>query len=212
MIKINKAASEPFVFRTVKQKTKTYDDLHSDDKDSLKKVLIEEQFCLCAYCMERIQMNNSSIEHYFPRHPTIPDGTDKSLDYHNLLAVCVTSKNFPDKFKFCESKRKNTKLSINPMLQEHIDTIYYDRNGRIYSTNHVFEKDINETLNLNCDYLLRNRRAALSGTLRKMKAKKTGNWSKDYIANVIAHLESGTTRIPYIGYILFHLKKRQNRG
>lgn len=211
MIKINKIVAEPFVFKKAKQKYKTYDDLYNNDKDPLKEVLIKEQFYLCAYCMERIRMENSSIEHHFPRHPKTPEGIDNSLDYHNLLAVCISSKTFPEKRKYCEARRGNTELRINPMQQDHIDTIYYDRTGRIHSTNGVFDKDINETLNLNCDYLLRNRKAALSGTIKMMNDNKSGNWSKNYISKVITYLESAEMKTPYIGYILFHLRKRLNQ-
>lgn len=211
MIKINKAANEPFVFKTIKQKYATYDDLYCKDKNALKVQLIEEQFYLCAYCMARIKLKSSSIEHYLPRHPEAPDDADRSLDYHNLFAVCISSKNKPDNQKFCEAKRGNTELSINPMLQEHIDTISYSGDGKIISSNQSFQTDIDETLNLNCPLLCRNRRDALSDFIRTMSEKKSGFWSKEYISNVIMRLESREMNVPYVGYIQYFLKRRLNQ-
>ena len=208
MIRINKAAAEPFVFKDVKSRYATYDDLYGEDKDALKKVLVAEQNNLCAYCMEKIRMDNSSIEHYFPRHPGTPEDADKSLSYYNLFAVCTTSKNLPDRQKFCEAKRGNIALSINPMIQAHIDTLSYSRDGKIFSNDHDFSVDINSTLNLNCSLLCRNRKDAWSDYIKKLDERKPGKWSKEYLAREIDRIESGETTIPYVGYILFFLKKR----
>lgn len=211
MIRIQKLANVPSAFSKAKLLHSTYDELYNDEKDELKGILLNEQNYLCAYCMSKINMDNSSIEHYIPRNPEEPSDNDTSLDYTNLFAVCTTSKNLPDNEKYCEAKRGNTELHINPTVQAHIDTISYNRNGNIFSSIPLFQTDIDETLNLNCLFLCRNRQSALSAFLRQMNNKKSGRWNKEYISRIISRLESRETSVPYVGYILFFLKKRLNQ-
>ena len=85
MIFINKR-NIPSVFFKMKQAYANYDELHEKEKTDLKKILIEEQGGLCAYCMSRIELQGATIEHYIPRNG--PNGNmSLSLDYRNLFAI-----------------------------------------------------------------------------------------------------------------------------
>ena len=57
-----------------------------------------------------------------------------------------------------------------------ISTVYYDNQGKIYSTNKVFQEDFDVRLNLNdvYGYLVNNRKAALVPLMNKIKSLKPG--------------------------------------
>ena len=113
------------------------------DKTELRSSLLEEQGYLCAYCMKRIRRDNKvKIEHYTARTP------ENELMYENLLAVCDGNETFiengrkvnPKRFT-CDTMKKNKRLHINPQRLADMGTIYYDAQGRIYSTNSIYQND-----------------------------------------------------------------------
>src|ERR1035437_7685653 len=55
-------------------------------KSNYKAYLLKEQGHICAYCMQRISLDNSKIEHLKPRHAC--SETEK-LDDSNMVAVCL---------------------------------------------------------------------------------------------------------------------------
>src|SRR5690606_6701896 len=73
---------------TVPPNRRTYDyALESGSLPQLrfaKQFLIDEQFSLCAYCQQKIDINSSSIEHVIPKVYNI----EFSTSYLNLVAVC----------------------------------------------------------------------------------------------------------------------------
>jgi uncharacterized protein (TIGR02646 family) len=125
MIKINKGRT-PAEFWEIKKKCEHYDDLHNDDKAPLKEILIEEQGGICAYCMGRINAENSTIEHYIPRNGENGD-PDKSLDYDNLFAVCNTTRNMPYEKQTCDVRKGGKLLHLDPRKQSDIDSIKYTK-------------------------------------------------------------------------------------
>lgn len=56
-------------------------------KTALKNALLQEQKYLCCYCECRITANNSHIEHFRPKDPSM--FPHLQLDYNNLLASCT---------------------------------------------------------------------------------------------------------------------------
>lgn len=115
-------------------------DYYGLDKTELRKSLLEEQGFICAYCMQRIRgADDTKIEHYQPRNPA------NELQYTNLLAVCYGNSKpnrqgvpiDPERFT-CDKKKEDDILQINPQSEADMKTVYYDQNGRIYSTNGYF--------------------------------------------------------------------------
>lgn len=141
-----------------------------------RKSLLEEQGYLCAYCMRRIREDKDvKIEHYHARN------AQNELEYTNLLAVCTGNEILkdekrmvnPDRFTG-DTRKKNQKLHINFQSRSDMENIYYDNQGKIYSKNSDFEKDLNITLNLNDPYgfLISNRKGALDALKAKFKQLK----------------------------------------
>lgn len=101
--------------------------------------------------MKRIRKRRDiKIEHYEARNQ------ENQLLYGNLLAVCTgddaskKEKGKVDPAKFtCDSMKKNQKLSIDPQSENDMNTIYYDNQGKIYSTVKEYQEDLDQILNLN---------------------------------------------------------------
>ena len=211
MIRIVKKQRVPTIFSQIKSSREDYDELVSSEKDEIKEILLEEQGYKCAYCMSNINMNNSTIEHYIPRKGTNGD-MSLSLDYLNLFAVCDTTRGCPEEEQTCDVKKGDKLLHIDPRLQEHIDTIYYDRSGYIRSSfssgAENFDDDLNQILNLNSRQLLNNRVSAWKTLMRLMNQKKDKTWKPDFIHKYIDKLSGSDDRTAYSGFLVYLLKQR----
>ena len=100
-------------------------------------------------------------------------------------------------------------LHIDPRLQEHIDTIYYDRSGYIRSSfssgTDNFDDDLNQILNLNSRQLLNNRVNAWKTLMQRMDKKKDKTWTADFIHKYIEKLSSADDRTAYSGFLVYLL-------
>lgn len=191
-----------------------YDNLDSCVKHIVKQALIREQRGLCAYCMSRISgdgCKGSSIEHYIPQHGE--DGADhmeESLDYGNMLAVCVTS----GSHQRCDKSRGNKALTVNPLDERTLEGISYKRDGTIRSKDPAVDRDLCITLNLNDNevYLKDNRKSAMGAVdkfVNRMTSGATGDanrmrWRNECVRRKEAYLNEEEYR-PYLGAILFRL-------
>lgn len=209
MLKINKG-NVPREFYEAKRTYGDYDDLDAKEKDKLKAILISEQNNRCAYCTRRIDLNSSTIEHYIPRNGPHGDAT-KSLDYNNLFAVCNATRQLPLKQKTCDDKKGDELLKIDPRNQIHIDTIKYDKRGKISSENNDFDYDLDFILNLNEKTLLNNRFAAFDSLMKRMIKKKSGKWTKEFIQRTLDRYKSKDDCTPYVGFIIYQLERRLQR-
>lgn len=188
------------------EKYPTYETVPTDVKNDIKQQLIEEQGCICAYCMKRIQQGDNSvtIEHYIPRNGK-NGNPDKQLDYNNLLAVCDGNRG--SKNLTCDASKGSDLITVNPLSEISVQQIKYKSDGTIYSNNEAINHDLDVTLNLNYITIKNNRKSALDTLKNKLiKVKNTGDWSniakKYYIQLSQSHIKS-----PYVGILLNYLKK-----
>lgn len=178
------------------------------EKRIVQESLVAEQHGLCAYCMRRIDADKgSSIEHVIPQHGA--DGTDnldKSLDYGNMLAVCVPRGGVLT----CDKSRGNRALKVNPLDERTLSGIKYTRDGRIGSDDPDIDHDLNVTLNLNdrAAYLPQNRRAAWEHVNNRIAkfAKRGGEKGKlRECQRLKAALLEQDEYAEYIGVLLYRL-------
>lgn len=195
LVKYKKSESNP-----------TYETIPTDIKVEIKKQLIEEQGHICAYCMQRINQNDTSvtIEHYIPRNGE-HGNPDKQLDYNNLLAVCDGNRG--STHLTCDASKGSELITVNPLDKNSIQKICYQSDGTIYSNDEDINHDLNQTLNLNYVTIKSNRKSALDALKRQLiKEKRTGDWSsvarKRYL-----QLSQSPEKIPYVGIILQYLEK-----
>ena len=94
-------------------------------------------------------------------------------------------------------------------MQEHIDTIYYDRSGYIRSSfssgTDNFDDDLNQILNLNSRQLLNNRVSAWKTLMQRMNKKKDKTWTADFIHKYIEKLSCSDDRTAYSGFLVYLL-------
>jgi uncharacterized protein (TIGR02646 family) len=179
MILIQKSAEPKSLTEYKKQPFANYDGC---DKESIKESLLKEQGYICAYCMKRIKdVQEMTIEHYKPQNPqdATEDNQKDKLDYSNMLGVCLGNRGNPKKVQTCDAHRGNTPLTVNPFIKTSIDKIAYSSDGRIYSDDVDINTDLNDTLNLNCEYsyLIHSRKQALD-ILRNFlyRSQPQGQW------------------------------------
>lgn len=133
-------------------------------KTIVQNQLATDQKNLCAYCQHQFK-SVVFIEHYIPQSID----ASKQLDYDNFLGVC-SGKYYLDRktgknVLFCSVNRGNQSLTINPKNQNHIDTIFYNDDFQICSTNEVFQYELHSVLNLNFDDLCIDREIAFEEEL-----------------------------------------------
>ena len=194
----------PKLFTDTKRKYKNYDELREDPKKELKKYLLKEQGYICAYCMSRIGVENSTIEHYIPRNGKHGD-MSKSLDYDNLFAVCLNSRNTGGNSRHCDVSKGDKIITLDPRKKNDISQIKYKRDGEIYSDNDKFNEDLNSALNLNIQTLKNNRRSALDSALKTLSKQKNNSWNKEFIRKKLEMIENKEEKPEYIGIIIYKL-------
>lgn len=172
----------------------------------LKQALLNEQHYLCAYCMQRISFDSMTIEHWAcqDNYPSL------QLDYKNLLAVCAGK---CGKDKHCDKQKDNQDICFNPANSQHhcqLKIGYRTKNGKIFSEHEEFNKQLNETLNLNLLLLMNNRKACLDAEVEALNKKKSSNkWPKEFLQEQLVKYQSSS--IPYKGIIIWFLEKRLQR-
>ena len=84
------------------------------------------------------------IEHWAPQSIyNGQNGTDRRLDYSNLLGACRGNEGQPSRLHHCDSRKGDTEIKINPTLPICEQQIYYSFSGEILSS----DPDITEDLN-----------------------------------------------------------------
>lgn len=213
-IKKKKAPRELIEYR--RTENAAYGNMPTELKQNVLESLMKEQGYLCAYCMSKIPQEKKSppvtIEHWEAQSNT---SADKALDYRNMLAVCNGNRGCGDKKNTtCDTHRGNTPLIINPLKPSTLRCIQYKSNGIIFSEDSDIDNDLNKTLNLNCSQsgLVENRQKALQTMLTKIKNKTGTSDFIRYCEKELENFQSQTQKTPYVGILIWWLKKRIRRG
>lgn len=179
----------------------------------------KEQRHLCAYCMRKIDSPvMERIEHCRPRHPQDEAEHDKkaTLDFKWMLGVCYGNsllRGVKPEDKTCDAHRGNTELTINPFDEVSVRKIKYKTDGSIYSDDVEINKDVTETLNLNCEALsLPQIRKNVLMTVQDRITKKCKGKSQDAfmreLERTYASLVQERKLTPYCGIIISWLESK----
>jgi len=131
-----------------RKKGSSFSDLSEKIKESLRKSLLEEQGYICCYCGQRVEFENSVIEHIKcrQRYPCL------QLDYTNLVCSCrggqdkrVHNRQYPLN---CDANKGNMDIHVSPLDEECFKRLDFDDAGNIYGLDKE-AKDTIEVLNLN---------------------------------------------------------------
>jgi len=194
------------------QSDATYNNLPAITKDELRRQLLKEQGYLCCYCMSRISEQDSRIEHWHSR----ASHQDKQLDYGNLLAACCGNRGNPPEDQYCDVRKGDQDILYNPAHADHDvqSKIKYLGNGIIKSTDVMFDKQLDEVLNLNFSRLRANRSAVMQGVkdaLAQRGGQATGGQLRKDIQRWKASNSDGELK-EYCQVAIYFLNKRLQRA
>lgn len=196
-----------------------YEDTPSDVLNDIREQMWREQGCLCGYCMRRINSPGvERIEHCIPRHPMRETVHDKqtTLNYKWMLGVCFgnsLNRGVKPEEMTCDAHRRNTELTINPYDETSIRKIKYKADGRIYSDDSEINKDVTETLNLNCEAvsLPLTRKNVLTEAKNRIAKKCKGKTQDAYMQELrrtYVSLTHERNLTPYCGIIISWLEEK----
>ncbi len=139
------------------------------DKDKLRESLLNEQGYLCCYCMSRITLDWMKTEHWKPQTKY----ESLQLEYRNLMGACKGGEGSRPQKQHCDTRKGESEIIINPVEGDKNceNLIRYRPDGEIYSTDTSINRDLNETLNLNLEFLKKNRKVALDVVLDQLRKK-----------------------------------------
>ncbi len=194
------------------------------DKYTIRKNLFAEQHGLCAYCMSRIREDGSMvIEHFKPIK-----NKQYALDYQNMIGCCDGGRSCDKSDKkvlCCDASKGNKNLTIDPRDKTFIDSIKYNRDGFIQSSNPEADRQINDILNLNgirdekgnlkfdtATRLVAGRKNVYKCFSKKMETLNGRVKSKERmhteIRKMIEKIENSDEYPEYAGVMLYFLKRR----
>ena len=183
-------------------------------KDSLRLALFEEQGGLCGYCMSRVKVEagkvtDTRIEHVKPRELSMLEGRpEETMSYGNMI-LCCNGDIDGDNNLHCDASKRDKSLHFKPFDEAAIATIYYSsKDGSVKSSNEIYDKDLNEVLNLNHPRLAANRLAVIKGLVKEMGRK---TWKRTDITHKLTYYstkaENGKLHA-YCGVIIWYLGKK----
>jgi len=193
-----------------------YDEMDSETRDAIINQLFKEQYHLCAYCMRLLNIKTMQIEHYIAQRPQ--DGKYNAaltIDYGNMLGVCPGGKGEFHRYQqlTCDQHRKNTPLTVNPLVARTIAQIKYLADGTICSDEPAINNDLDKILNLNCSEarFKENRKAALDALKKWVRRKYDTRhllpnaWKQIY-DNMCTEKDGGKRE--YVGILDWYLKRK----
>lgn len=179
-------------------------------KQDIRAQLVAEQGYLCAYCMGRIEPDdrNMKVEHWHSRkrYPA------QQLNYTNLLGCCSGNEGSPDAQAHCDTKKRDDDLLYNPAESSHHSRlkIRYEFNGTIKSDDALFDRQLNEILNLNYSRLTDNRKSVWS-SVTKTLSRFPGKATRAHIEALLIKWQQKNTegKLPeYCGVAQYYLEKK----
>ena len=139
------------------------EDFPDYERRKLRKELLEEQGYICCYCMRRIDINSSHLEHFWPKSRF----KNLDMDYQNMLVSCEGETTGGD---HCGHKKDDwyDEDMVIP-TDDQIETMFrYALSGEINPAHRggreAVEKKIIREWGLDSFHLERNRRMALEQT------------------------------------------------
>lgn len=176
--------------------------------DVMRRALFDEQEGLCAYCMDRLPAPEDgamTIEH----HAAQSNDDDRALEWSNLLGVCLGGRGLPRSQQWCDARRGNEVLTLNPTDAEVEREIRYRDDGTIVAVNAAKQSTLDKFLGLNLSHHQRARAGTLDAFFDGMKwAKPHGTWTHQDYAALLAKFtrrRDGRTRA-YIGIVEWYVR------
>lgn len=219
VVKKGKEPSSLMEFRLQNPDADYESDIPSKVLKDVREQMWKDQVCLCGYCMRRINSpRDVRVEHCRPRHPQGEEMHDNkaTLDFKWMLGVCYGNslkRGVRPEDTTCDAHRGNVELTINPFDEHSVRKIKYKEDGSIYSDDVEINKDVTETLNLNCQALSlpQTRRSVLMAEKARIMKKCKGKSQDAFIRELKRTYESlvwERNLTPYCGIIISWLERK----
>ena len=140
--------------------------------------LSHEQGYICAYCMRRIPCKDviSNEDHRIEHILSREKHQDRKLDYNNMVICCPGHIGNED---HCDRLKKSKDISFSLFDENFIANLSYRTDGEIVSSNNLYNREINEVLNLNTSLLKANRKESWNSVVKELlKHKGDKSWNK----------------------------------
>ena len=175
----------------------------------LRNALLIDQGFICAYCMRRIpaddrpfELATSKIEHLLSQD----NHTDLQMNYSNMVVCCSGRMNGE---MHCDASKGEADIQCSPLSRAAMQTIKYKTDGTIESTNAVYNKELNDVLNLNVSILKDNRKAAWEAVRDYFKSRDS--WNVPTLRKMLERYQSKGKKgkkIEYCGIVIYMLTKK----
>ena len=205
MINIIKQSEPPLLKRhRTSNPGANYDNGPSDMKREIQEALVNEQFGLCCYCMQRISLDSVRVEHKLSQSKH----SDLSLKYENMAGACSDSVGLEKCKQHCDIYKDGEDFTYD--FSSIQDTIQYEPQGIIKSRDPELNRQINEVLNLNTQGL-KNLRKGVYDAVSRFLTKHTP--TRGSIHNEISKWSTPKDglKFPFCGVAVFFLQKRLRR-
>lgn len=166
--------------------------------------------------MRRIKdVEHAKLEHIYPQSRSLQEGhPEQTVDYNNMLVTCLGGDGDPHRSRSsqtCDTHKADSIIAINPSIQSDIDTIKYYSDGSIGSDNPEFERDLCETLNLNCqDSFLPQDRKRVYESMQKLIQKadpKTHEAKRAFAKKMLKRISESPIKVEFAGVVIYRLKR-----
>jgi uncharacterized protein (TIGR02646 family) len=139
-----------------------------DVKAAILSQRLKDQGYLCAYTLRRISENTAHLEHIIPRTVSYAaNRPEETVTYRNIVA-CFPKNGGDTSHGYGAPVRKDLPLAVSPCEEDCERAFHYQRNGKVepgltpeHSQYEPVRKEIEETLCLNADFLVRARKDAI---------------------------------------------------
>lgn len=176
----------------------------------LREILLKEQGFICAYCMKGLDAEgkNTKIEHMKCRrlHP------DLKFKYRNMV-VCCSGDTFG--FRHCDTSKGDEDISFDLLSDPFFTTLTYGLGtGTIKSSVASWDNEINNLLNLNNEYLKRERLAVLQAAIDTLDKNKNWNETQSELTRLRDEwdqMDKGGRYKQFCGIVVYFLNKRLSR-
>jgi uncharacterized protein (TIGR02646 family) len=154
-------------------------------KEQTKRQILRDQGGLCCYCMARISLGDMKVEHYLCQD----DHADQDCAWDNLFGACQGGTGQPPAQQHCDTRKGNAALTIHPC--GNIEPfLRYLADGSLASSNPDYQRDIDDTLNLNLEKLRRARLGVLEGAVYTLTSASAGEWKLPRLQEELERWES----------------------
>lgn len=166
----------------------------------LRGELLREQGYICCYCMGRLDIDHSHVEHFKPKKKF----PDEDMDYDNLFASCEGIGEEPGE-DHCGHRKDDWHVPgmVSPASQAAEQVFRYGLEGTVYPSGRDearrTAREMIEHLGLNSFYLVRNRATAIeaSGFFDDIE------YTKEEIQDIVDYYDNmdNGEYVPYCGAI-----------